>query len=184
MRRRLEVEQLQGDGGADESSAMARDGLDAVEVRSAGPWASTRQFVAEARGSEYKPWESLVGQIYLGGETFCDMVQSIISSQPRSREYPRAQRELVRPTLDHLIELILEEFDESPESLRRKNHRPGRKAFASLAVSECGLTHRMIAQYLDVSEPAVSKMIHSSARIEQSDRGYRACLRRIRGALS
>lgn len=143
-----------------------------------------RRFVAEARGSEYKPWESLIGQICLGGETFCDMVQSIISSKPRSREYPRAQRELVRPALDHLIELVLSEFDETPETLARKNRRPGRKAFAALAATECGLTHRMVAEYLNVSEPAVSKMIHTSEQLERSNREYCASLRRIRNALS
>lgn len=77
-----------------------------------------RRFVAEARGSEYKPWGSLVGQIYLGGEAFCEMVQKIVDSQPTSRRaYPRAQVELVRPAFDHVIELVMEEFSrESPSS--------------------------------------------------------------------
>ncbi|HUP65413.1 MAG TPA: transposase, partial [Thermoanaerobaculia bacterium] len=101
---------------------------------------SYRRFVADARGASYKPWEMLIGQIYLGGEAFCEMMQTIVSSEARSREHPRAQLEIVRPTLDHVIELMLREFDETPQSLRRKNRRPGRKAFAQLAYRDCGLT--------------------------------------------
>lgn len=141
-----------------------------------------RRFVAEGRGSEYKPWESLVGQIYLGGEAFCEMVQKIVDSQPRSRAYPRAQVEIVRPTLEHVIELVLKEFSETLESLRRRNHRPGRKAFALLAHEDCGLTYRMIGEYLDISPPAVSQMIGTAAELQRRDRGFREAIHRIRSA--
>lgn len=143
-----------------------------------------RRFVAEARGSEYKPWESLIGQIYLGGEAFSEMVQKIIDSQPRSRAYPRAQLEIVRPTLEHVIELVVCEFDESAEDLRKKNRRPGRKAFAALAHQEAGLTYRMIAEYLEVSPPAITKMIEASADLERKDRGFQRSMERIRKKLS
>ncbi|MBW3563811.1 MAG: hypothetical protein KY459_03710 [Acidobacteria bacterium] len=134
--------------------------MDSGEVRSAGQGTGTgsyRGFVADARGASYNPLESLIGQIYLGGEAFCDMIQPMISSQPRSRAHPRAQLEIVRPTLDHVIELVLSEFNETPETLRTKSHRPGRKAFAMLGYRECGLTMQMIAEYLGVSGQGVSK---------------------------
>jgi hypothetical protein len=35
-----------------------------------------RRFVAGARGASYNPWESLIGQMYLGGAEFCDRMQS------------------------------------------------------------------------------------------------------------
>jgi putative transposase len=143
-----------------------------------------RRFVADARGASYKPWESLIGQIYLGGEAFCDMIQTMISSQPRSRAHPRAQLEIVRPTLDHLIDLVLGEFDETPETLRTKNHRPGRKAFAMLAYRECGLTMQMIAEYLGVSGQAVSKMVRAAEELEHGNRTFRRSLKRVRSALS
>lgn len=53
------------------------------------------------------------------------MIQTMISSQPRSRAHPRAQLEIVRPTLDHVIELVLSEFNETPETLRTKEPSPG-----------------------------------------------------------
>ena len=140
-----------------------------------------RGFVAEARDSEYKPWESLVGQIYLGGEAFCEMVQKIIDSQPRSRrDYPRAQIELVRPTFDRVLELVLEEFSESVESLRRRNHRHGRKALALLGNEDCGLTHQMIAEYLDISQPAVSQMLESARRLQRKDHDFTRSVETIR----
>ncbi|MBW3671825.1 MAG: transposase [Acidobacteria bacterium] len=140
-----------------------------------------RGFVAEARGSEYKPWESLIGRIYLGGEAFCEMVQKIIDSQPRSRRaYPRAQVELVRPTFEHVIELVLEEFSESLASIRCRNHRHGRKALALLAYEDCGLTHRMIAEYLMISQPAVSQMLEKARALQRKDQKFSRAVEAVR----
>ena len=143
-----------------------------------------RRFVADARGASYKPWESLIGQIYLGGESFCEMVQKIVASRPRSRAHPRAQLEVVRPTLEHVVELVAREFGETADSLRQKNRRPGRKAFAELASRQCGLTQEMIANYLGVSGPAVTKMIQKSEDLTHRDRSFRVSMERIRSALS
>ena len=73
---------------------------------------------------------------------------------------------------------------ETPGSLRTKNRRPGRKAFAQLAHHECGLTMRMISEYLDISDQAVSRMIQAAERLEQHDPEYRRSLASIRKRLS
>jgi DNA-binding MarR family transcriptional regulator len=76
------------------------------------------------------------------------------------------------------------EFGETADSLKQKNRRPGRKALAELAYRQCGLTPKMIANYLGVSGPAVTKMIQKSEDLAQRDRSFRRSMERIRGALS
>lgn len=56
-----------------------------------------RRFVGEARDAEYDPRELVIGQLYLGGEQFCDRMQALVASRTRSAEHPRSQRRFVRP---------------------------------------------------------------------------------------
>ena len=40
-----------------------------------------RRFVASGRNASYNPWEQVVGQIFLGGEVFCERMQVLIDSE-------------------------------------------------------------------------------------------------------
>jgi len=62
-----------------------------------------RRFVVDSRGAMHNPWEQLAGQIYLGGEAFCDRMQRLAASEPRHREIPKAQRYFVRPSFDAAV---------------------------------------------------------------------------------
>lgn len=118
-----------------------------------------RQFVGSARGAEYRPWELMVGQTYLGGSSFCERIQKLIDERPRSREFPHAQRNLVRPSLDNVIECVCKEFTETVEMLKGKNRRPGRKVLAYLAVTEAGLSLVAVGKWMTTTPNAVSKMV-------------------------
>lgn len=122
-----------------------------------------RRFVADARRASYNPWERVVGQIYLGGEAFCDRMQALVSATERSREHPRGQRIFVRPTLDALVMLIADRFGVTPADLKRKSRGPARKALAMLGVDDAGLTLRSIAGWMGVSDWATSKMRKAAA---------------------
>lgn len=143
-----------------------------------------RQFVADGRGAAYKPWERVVGQMFLGGAGFCDRMQQLVRSEARSREHPRRQREFVRPSFDAIVESVEVVFGTTGEQLKRKSRGPGRKALAHLALDEGGLTLRALAEWLGVSDWAVAKMRTRSRELYDSNRVYRACIERIRGALS
>lgn len=143
-----------------------------------------RRFVADARGVSYDPWERVVGQIYLGGAAFCDRMQSLVAESERSREHPRAQRRFVRPALDALVMLIADRFDVSPADLKRKSRGHARKALALLAVDDAGLSLRSIAEWMGVSDWAVSKMKKAATVLYATDRRYRERLDQIRAALS
>jgi len=139
-----------------------------------------RRFVAEGRGSTYDPREQLVGKIFLGGEAFCERIQTLIDTAPRSRAHPRAQRRIVRPSFDAVLDAVTDVFDESPDSLRCRSHRSARKAVAQLAWQEAGLTFPAIARWMGVTEQAVGYLVRRGTALEQSDDHYATRLRQIR----
>lgn len=138
-----------------------------------------RHFVADGRGASYNPWESIVGQIYLGGAEFCEQMQNLVKTKDRSREHPKAQRRFVRPSLDALVALVADCFNVAPEALKMKSRGPARKALAQLAVDEAGLTLRCVAEWMGVSEWAVSKMRCAGRELYGIDRSYRGRIDRI-----
>lgn len=142
-----------------------------------------RRFVADARAAEYRPWESLIGQIYLGSEEFCERMQRLVSAKPRSRQHPKAQRMFVRPSFDAVIDQISRTFGEPVDQLRERSHRASRKALAQLAWQESGLTLAAIANWMNVTDRAVSHLVKCGKSLEESDRLYRDRVRRIREEL-
>lgn len=143
-----------------------------------------RRFVADGRGASYNPWESLVGQIFLGGSVFCERMQELIDARPRSREHPRAQRRVVTPTFDRIIDAVVEAFDlRGSEELRRKSRGAARKAFADLAWKEGGVTLAAIGEWMGVTPGAVAKMIRVSESMEKGDAGYRGVIGGLRNRL-
>ncbi len=139
-----------------------------------------RRFVADARGASYKPWEVLVGQIYLGGSAFCDRMQTLASSKERSREHPRPQRSFVRPALDAIVVQVAHQFHVMVDELKLKSRGHARKALVQLAIDDAGVTLRCIADWMQVSEPAASKMRQAGRILYSTDRIYRERVNQIR----
>ena len=142
-----------------------------------------RRFVADGRGARYNPWEQLVGQIYLGGEAFCDRMQSLAASEPRHREIAKAQRYFVRPSFGAAITLIVDVFSESEKTLRSKSRRPGRKAVALIGALDCGLPHAPIGEWLGCTDWAVSKLVRVAQELQRSDRSFRERIEAVRRQL-
>src|SRR5258706_13467348 len=86
-----------------------------------------RAFVSEGRRGGYDPWESLEGQIFLGGETFRREAEARLKEMNISDEVPAAQR---RPrkganvSVDHVIRKVLghtlQELRQQPRMLIRE----------------------------------------------------------------
>lgn len=143
-----------------------------------------RQFVADARGTSYNPWEEVVGQIYLGGSTFCDRMQELVDAKKRSREHPAPQRSLVRPELDQIAARVAEAFEVTPGALREKSRGHARKALVQLAVEEGGLTAHGVAGWMRASDVAVSRLGYVARKLYAQDRAYRERIDWIRASLS
>jgi hypothetical protein len=54
--------------------------------------ANYRQFVHAGIGSNRKPWDDLVGQIFLGAPEWLDTIRDKIALKPRADEHPGIQR--------------------------------------------------------------------------------------------
>lgn len=143
-----------------------------------------RRFVSDARGASYNPWESIVGQIYLGGSDFCERMQALVASKERSREHPQVQRRFVRPTLDALVTLVADTFDVTPDDFKRKLRGQARKALVHLAVDDAGVTLRHIASWMGISDWAASKMRQAGQALWSTDATYRSRINKIRAALN
>ena len=73
-----------------------------------------REFVAEGRGVNYRPWAELSGQIYLGSVEFQErMTKSIAGAKPGA-EIPARQRRPARPDLATVEREVLCAFGASP----------------------------------------------------------------------
>ena len=62
-----------------------------------------RHFVDAAIGLDRTPWTDLVGQIYLGGETWLERVRDRVEVKPRADDYPGPQRVLCTPTMAAVV---------------------------------------------------------------------------------
>jgi len=143
-----------------------------------------RQFVADGRGARANPWEELVGQIYLGGERFCERMQKLAEPRLADREFPTIQRQPVRASFEAIVELVAATFGETAESIRRRSHRPSRKALAQLASTEAGLSLVAIGEWMKLTGRAVSHLVQRGTELERSDPEYTAALRIIRRQLA
>lgn len=139
-----------------------------------------RKFVAAGRGSSYNPTEHLIGQIFLGGEVFCERMQKLIDSKPRSRQFPRAQRQIVLPSFDAIIDAVIAAFDETRDSIRERSHRPARKALAQLGWEDANLTLTAIGEWMRLTDRAVSHLVKRGRKMERRDDDYASKIRRIR----
>jgi REP element-mobilizing transposase RayT len=145
---------------------------------------SYRQFVADARGAMYNPWEAVVGQMYLGGPDFCDRMQALADSKPRSKEHPMRQLRLMRRSIDHIADLVATWYATTPEELQFKSRCPSRKAVAQLAIEDCGHTMNSVAKWMGLTGQAVRKIVDKGAELYEKDIDYRMAIDTMRRELS
>jgi len=62
-----------------------------------------RKFVADGLVDQERPWKKLVGQVFLGSESFVARMEELLGDKREIREIPRAQRYPGRPTLNRLF---------------------------------------------------------------------------------
>jgi REP element-mobilizing transposase RayT len=128
-----------------------------------------RQFVSEAEGSSYSPWDDLRGQICLGGESFRRKIQELILKRQPSPEHPSSQRRCVRPSIETIRLAVSRAFD-VPESILHSQRRgPGRPALALLARTEAALPLRRIGEALEVGASGAGYLIVSAEKMLKND---------------
>jgi putative transposase len=128
-------------------------------------------------GSARSPWRKLVGQIYLGSESFIDRVQQRIDTQKRSDEHARAQRVVRCATISDVRDTIEALTGEAPT----KSGSPQvRLAYAALAHTEALSPLHEIGGTLGIGASGAWRVIRRAQQLERADYRFAELLERLR----
>jgi hypothetical protein len=134
--------------------------------------------------NDYRPWEQLSGQVYLGSDAFRQRVDALLAARPPVIEIPRAQRELTpRPSLDQVLRAVAVSFETSEGVVRSRRRGPARKAFALLARRSSAARLREVAGVLGINAWSASHAASAGERLEVEDRQFRLKLESARSLL-
>ena len=106
-----------------------------------------RKFVAEGMLGQGQPWKELVGQVFLGSESFVVRMEELLGNRREIGEIPRAQRYPGRPPLRVLF------ADITANTRQQRNNR----------ITEAHITHgytlKEIADHLGIHYTTVSRLV-------------------------
>jgi REP element-mobilizing transposase RayT len=146
--------------------------------RAAGQ-AGFRAHVNGRRGEEYRPWQGLQRQIFLGNDEFINELKPLLEGKPERHEVPRTQREIALPGMKEIVRAIAARTGESAGSLAAKRGSPAR-ALAAHAARSLGRHKLMeIAPWLGVKPWSVSHLERIGRRLVNDDAGWRRIWRGI-----
>lgn len=122
--------------------------------------AEYRKFVEAGIGDTTRPWDNVVGQMYLGTEAWMERVREQVNSRPRSDEYPDAQRNLSRPSMSTILHAVASALATTEDAIRHGRGGMARMLTAWLAWHEGALELRTIAAALRLrSAGGVSRLV-------------------------
>jgi putative transposase len=133
-------------------------------------WQTTYQaWVYERIDSEECLWDKLTNGIYLGTTAWLKTIRRHVETEPRSDEYPLAQRAVGRPAMDTIINAVATAFATNADDIRYGH----------------GGEARMVTAWLGRWEGwALLRSIAASLRLDSSGRAsdlIRECESRLRG---
>lgn len=141
---------------------------------SSDPVAASRRYsdFVSRIGDGTSPWDHLVGQIYLGSESFIERMQRRITDQsPLSSEHPLAQRTPRCASLEQVLRIVLPSLERS---------RTRRLAFAQLARTEALATLPQIGELLGIGSTGASYLVIAAGRRIQSDPSFAGLVDELR----
>lgn len=130
--------------------------------RAAGQ-AGFRAHVNGRRGEEYRPWQGLEGQIYLGSESFRKSLAQRIAEHKPGEEIPRAQRSPRPLTLREVVEAVAQAAGLDESLITRRGRSPLRGLAAHLART-CRLPMKPIGEAMNIQTRSVSILAREGAR--------------------
>lgn len=143
-----------------------------------------RRFVEEGIGSDRRPWDDLVGAVYLGSEAWLAGVRDRIELKPRANEYPRAQRDILRPKMGGILIAVANVFGVPEDDVRRGRGGTPRSVAAWIACYEGMLTNAEIAAALRLrSDGHVTKLVTTCERDLRRSPHLRECVDRCMATL-
>jgi REP-associated tyrosine transposase len=117
-----------------------------------------RAFVADGIDRQGNPWTGLVGQIYLGSESWIERTREKLELKPRSSEHPRWQRVVGRPKMSDILTTVAGVLGVDEQRIRCGRGGIPRMLAAWLGTHEGLLTN---------AEVAAGLRLRSSSRVTQ-----------------
>jgi chromosomal replication initiation ATPase DnaA len=146
--------------------------------RTGAAQAKYREFVVEGIRQPVRPWEQVVGQVYLGGEAFIRRVQRHGTARCSEAEIPRAQREPCWRTPDAVLREVAAHYGVPVADLVRPTRRPSEARQVALYGLRrwAGESLPAIARRMGLTYSAVSRRVSLVERRLAADRRWRARL--------
>lgn len=137
-----------------------------------------RAFVAEGIRQPARPWEQVVGQVYLGGEAFIRRVQRHGAWQAGDAEIPQRQRQPCWLTAEAVLQRVAQAYRVQVVDLVRPTRRPSEaRQVAVYGLRRwAGEALPAIARRMGVTYSAVSRRVSAVERRGAGDRRWRAHL--------
>ncbi|MBI2214771.1 MAG: transposase [Acidobacteria bacterium] len=129
-----------------------------------------RAYVDETLTREERLFSRVQRQIYLGTEEWIASMRQVIESEPRSDAYPRAQREVGRPSMKEVVDAVARGLGVARSQLREGRGGVGRMLVAWLGWREGLHRLRAIADTLGLrSLGRVSDLKRAADAVMQED---------------
>src|SRR5688572_30626678 len=137
-----------------------------------------RQFVAEGIREPRRPWEQVVGQVYLGGRAFIRRVQRHGATRAADAEIPQRQRQPCWLIPDAVLQRVAQAYGVRVEDLVRPTRRPSEARQVALYGLRrwAGEALPAIARRMGIGYSAVSRRVSALAQRLAEDRSLRARL--------
>ncbi len=119
-----------------------------------------QRYCTARRGEEYRPWEGLTGQIYLGDEAFVRALAKRLRGRARSREIARTQQAPAGPDWTEIERRAERAIDANSSD-------SGRSAWLCAVARRQRVPLAEIGRHLDIHPSYASKL---AARIEHHDK--------------
>jgi putative transposase len=133
-----------------------------------------REFVCAGTGQTARPWDSIDGQIFLGGDEFRRRIRRRIEGLPISDEVPRTQRAPARPSMDQIVEATASEFGFMTANIRKRRGGDLRAIVAYLAKTEGLIPLGVIGAALLVKASRAGKLARRGQRLIDRNPSLRA----------
>jgi len=136
-----------------------------------------RAFVREGIGSSVRPWDAVVGGMYLGPDDWLAKVRERVEAEPRDRQHASDQRTLLRPSMSDIVTSVSTVLGVDEDRVRVGRGGLPRTVAAWLGCYEGMLTNIEIAAALRLrSDSRVTKLVSDFDRQLQANSLYRDCI--------
>lgn len=131
-----------------------------------------RAFVTDASKASERPWDQLVGGLYLGDDEFMERVRARIDERGRSSEHPAGQRMVRCADVEDVRGAVSEVMG---STICKSGSRDARMVFAAVAAG-AGLPLGDIARALRIGSTGVSYLARRASMRAASDPSFAALL--------